>query len=87
MSKRLPYLPRTELSDFWKEFLDLLYGSDSWSWDFNVDFFPLQNEIAGTLLCLMVVGVAHINRMFVVLQKTNNVFVKMPFIWGAIFGR
>ena len=35
------YLPMTELNGFKREFLNLLYDSDSWSWVFKVNFFPL----------------------------------------------
>ena len=70
----------------------MLYGSDSWSWDFNVGLFPLQNDIPGTALCLMVVGEASVSRMFVVLQKTNNVVVRcylfwVPFLGDSIFNK
>ena len=33
--------------------------------------FSLQDDILGTLLCLMVVGVGSISRMLVILQKTK----------------
>ena len=74
---------------FKRKFLNLLYDSGSWSWDFKVEFFPLQNDIPGTLRCLMVVGVRSISRMLVVLQKTNNVVVRchlcwVPFLEGII---
>ena len=35
------YLPRAELSGFKRKFLSLLCDSDSWSWDFKVEFFAL----------------------------------------------
>ena len=38
------YLLRAELSNFKREFLNLLYDLDSWSWDFKIEFFPLQIE-------------------------------------------
>ena len=76
---------------FKMKFLNLLYDSDSWSWDFKVEFFPLKNDIPGTLLCLMVVGVAS-SRMLEVLQEINNVVVKchlcwVPFLGGGIFDK
>ena len=75
---------------FKRKFLNSLYDSDSWSWDFKVEFFPLQNDIPGNLSCLMVVGAGSISRMLVVLQKTNNVVVRchlcwVPFLGGGIF--
>ena len=67
-----------------------MYDSDSLSWDFKVKVFPLQRDIAITFLCLTV-GVDSINRVLVVFQKNNNVFVRhhceMPFMLGAIFVR
>ena len=39
---------------FERKFLNLLYDLDSWSWDFKVEFFPLQSDIPITLLCLIV---------------------------------
>ena len=76
---------------FKMKFLNLLYDSDSWSWDFKVEFFSLKNDSPGTLLCLMVVGVAS-SRMLEVLQKINNVVVKchlcwVPFLGGGIFDK
>ena len=75
---------------FKRKFLNSLYDSDSWSLDFKVEFFPLQNDIPGNLSCLMVVGAGSISRMLVVLQKTNNVVVRchlcwVPFLGGGIF--
>ena len=72
----------------WK-FLNLLYDPDLWSWDFKVEFFPLQSDILITLLCL-IVGVGLISRVLVVLQKANNVVVRchscwVPFLGGGIF--
>ena len=61
---------------FKTKFLNLLYDSDSWSWDFETEIFPLQNDALGTLLCLIVVEVGSIiSRVLVVLQKTNYVVV------------
>ena len=71
---------------FKRKFLNLLYDSGSWSWDFKVEFFPLQNDIPGTLRCLMVVGVRSISRMLVVLQKTNNVVVRCQLCWVPFLG-
>ena len=71
---------------FKRKFLNLLYDSGSWSWDFKVEFFPLQNDIPGTLRCLMVVGVRSISRMLVVLQKTNNVVVRCHLCWVPFLG-
>ena len=64
----------------------------SWSQDLKVEFFPLQNDIPGTLHCLMVVLVGSINRILVVLQKTNNVIVRghlylVPVLGGGIFDK
>ena len=50
---------------FEKKFLNLLHDSDSWSWDFIVEFFPLQSDTPITLLCLTV-GVGSITRVLVV---------------------
>ena len=69
---------------FVREFLNLLYNSDSWLFDFKVEIFSLQNDIFGTLLCLIVVGkgsIIHISRVLVVLQKTNNVVVRCHLCW------
>ena len=76
---------------FKRKFLNLLYDSDSWSWDFKVEFFPLQSDIPITLLCL-IVGVGSISRVLVVLQKANNVvvryhFCEMPFMLGPVFDK
>ena len=73
------------------KFLNLLYNSDSWSWDFKVEFFPLENDMSITLLCL-ILGVGSISRVFVVLHKVNNVavrchFCEIPFMLSAIFAR
>ena len=47
------------------------------SLEFKVEIFSLQNDILGTLLCLIVIGVGSIiNRVLLVLQKTNNVVVR-----------
>ena len=62
--------------------------------DFKVEIFLLQN-ILGTLLCLIVVGVGsviNISRVLVVLQKTNDVIVRchlcwVPFLGGGIFDK
>ena len=80
---------------FKTKFLNLLYDSESRSWGFKVEIFPLQNDILGTLLFLIVVGVGstiHISRVLVVLQKTNNVVVRchlcwLPFLGGGIFDK
>ena len=59
--------------------------------DFKVRIFPFQNDILGTLLHLIVVGVSSIvSRVLVVLQKTNNVVGRchlcwVPFLGGGIF--
>ena len=73
-----------------RKLLNLLYDSDSWSWDFKVEIFPLQNDIFGTLLCLIVVGFGSISRVLVVLEKTNKEVVRchlcwLPFLVGGIF--
>ena len=60
------YLPKTELSGFPKEILNLLYDSVCWSWDFKVEFSPLQSDIPITLLYLIVV-VDPIRRLLVVI--------------------
>ena len=73
---------------FKRKFLNLLYDSDSWSWDFQIETSPLQNDILGTHLCLIVVGVGPIiSTVLAVLQKTNKVVVKCCFLLSAIFGR
>ena len=69
---------------FKREFLNLLYDPDLWSWDFKVEFFLLQSDIPITLLCL-IVGVGPISRVLVVLQNGSNVvvrchFCEMPFM-------
>ena len=71
---------------FKMKFLNVLYDSDSWSWDFKVKFFLIQNDIPGTLLCLMVVGIGSINRMLVVLQKTSNAVVRCHLCWVPFLG-
>ena len=76
---------------FKRKFLNLLYDSDSWSWDFKVEFFPLQSDIPITLLCL-IVGAGSISRMLVVLEKANNVVVRSHlircyFLRGGIFDK
>ena len=63
---------------FKRKLLNLLYDSDLWSSDFKVEFFPLQNDIPITLLCL-IVRVGSISRVLVVLQEANNVVVKCHF--------
>ena len=76
---------------FKRKFSHLLYDSDSWSWDFKVKIFPIQNDILGTLLRLIVVGVGSIIiRVLVLLQKTNNVVGRyhlcwVPFLGGGFF--
>ena len=67
----------------WK-FLNLLYDSDLWSWDFKVEFFPLQSDIPITLLCL-IAGVGPMSRVLVVLQKVNNVVVRCHFCCVPFF--
>ena len=54
---------------FKTEFLHLFYDSDSWSWDFKIEFFPLQTNLPFTHLCL-IVGLGSISRVLVVLWKT-----------------
>ena len=76
---------------FARKFLNLFYDPDLRSWDFKVEFFPLQSDIPITLMCL-ILGVVPINRVLVVLQKANNVvvrchFCEIPFMLGAIFAR
>ena len=41
---------------FKRKFLNLLFDSDSWSWDFNVELFLLQCVIPITFPCLVVEG-------------------------------
>ena len=73
---------------FKMKFLNLLYDWGSWSWDFKIEIFPLHNDIHGTLLCLIVVGVGSIiSRGLVLLQKTNNVVVRCHLCWVPILGR
>ena len=74
---------------FKRKFLNLLYESDSWSWDFKIKFFPLKSDIPSTLLCL-IVGAGSIISVLVVLQKANIVvlryhFCEISFMLGAIF--
>ena len=45
---------------FKRKFLNLLNDSESWSWDFEIEVFPLQNDALGTLLCLVIVEVGSI---------------------------
>ena len=76
---------------FKRKFFNLLYDSDSWSWDFKVKFIPLQSYIPITRMCL-ILGVGSISRVLGVLQKANNVvvrchFCEMPFMLSAIFVR
>ena len=56
--------------------------------DFKVEIFLLQN-ILGTLLCLIVVGVGsviNISRVLVVLQKTTDVIVRCHLCWVSFLG-
>ena len=53
---------------FKRKLLNLLYDSNQWSWDFKVEFFTIQSDIPGTLLCLVVVDVVSIIRVLVVFQ-------------------
>ena len=39
---------------------------------FKVEFFPLQSNIPGTLLCLIVVGVGSISRVYVGSTSENQ---------------
>ena len=71
---------------FKRKLLSLLYDSDSWPCDFKAQFFPLQNYIPGTLLYLLVLGVGSISRVFVVLQKTNNIAVRYHLCWVPFWG-
>ena len=48
---------------FKRKFLNLLYDSDSWSWEFKVKFL-LRGDIPNSLMCLTVC-VSSISRMFV----------------------
>ena len=85
------YLSRTEKVIFKRKLLNLLYDSESWSWDFKIEFFPLQRDIPVTLLCL-IIGVGSISRVLLVPQETNNVvvrchFCEMTFILVGIFMR
>ena len=41
-----------------------LNDSDSWSWDFEVEIFPFQNDILGTLVCLIFLDVGSYSRVF-----------------------
>ena len=47
------------------------------SWDFKVDFLPLQSDTPINILCL-ILGVGSVSMVLVELQKTNN--SEMPFI-------
>ena len=69
--------------------LNLLYDPDLWSWDFKVEFFPLQSDISIILLCV-IVGVGPISRVLVVYEKASNVVMRchlcwVPFFRGGIF--
>ena len=72
--------------------VNLLFDSDSWSWDFKAEFFILQSNISITLMYL-IVGVGSISSVLVVLQKTNNAIVRWHFceiplsLLGAIFAK
>ena len=64
---------------------------DLWSWDFKVEFSPLQSDIPITLLWL-ILGVGSISRVLVVLQKTNNAVARchlcyVLFLRGGIFDK
>ena len=90
LRKDYPVYQRMNWVIFKRKLLNLLYDSDSWSWDFKVENFPIQNDIYGTLLCLIAVGLGSISRMLLVVQKTNNVVVRchlcwLPFLGGGIF--
>ena len=71
-----------------RKFLNLSHDSDTWSWDFKVEFFPLESDIPITLLCL-IVGEGSITMVLEVLQKSNNVVLMsfLSFTLGAIFAR
>ena len=71
---------------FKRKLLNLLYDSNQWSWDFKVEFFTIQSDIPGTLLCLVVVDVVSIIRVLVVFQKTKNVVVRCHFCWMSFLG-
>ena len=62
---------------FKREFLNLLYDSDLWLWDFKMFFSSLR----------LIVGVGSISRVLVVHQKTINVSFKMPFLCDNVFVR
>ena len=76
--KKLPkcYLPRTELMILKRKFLNLLYDLDSCSYDFISECFPLQCNIAITIICRIVEReVGAINRELLVLHK--NQYLKL----------
>ena len=81
MPKSYPICQGPSWVVFKRKLLRLLYDSDSWSCDFKAQFFPLQNYIPGTLLYLLVLGVGSISRVFVALQKTNNIVVRYHLCW------
>ena len=86
MPKVYPICQELSWLIFESKFLNMMYDSDLRSWD------PLQNDIPGTLLCLIVVGVVSISRVLVVLQKTNNVGLTchlcwVPFLGGSMFDK
>ena len=72
---------------FKSKFLNLLYNSDSWPWDFKVEIFPLQNDIFGVLLRVIVAGVGNCCSMVLVVLQKTICSCEMPFMLGAIFGR
>ena len=91
-SQSWPYLPKIELSDFWKEILkyDVWFGLKIMRSQSRV--FPLRNDIPGTILSLIVVGLGSISRVLVVLQKTKNVGFRchlcwVPFLEGCMFDK
>ena len=73
---------------FKKKFLNLLYDSDAWLWDFKVKFFPLQIDI---LMCL-IVEVGSICRMSVyfrksIMQLRDAIYNSCHFLQGGIFAK
>ena len=67
---------------FERELLNLLYDSESWSWDFKIVFFLFVFQFHCIFL---IVGVGFISRVSVVLQKTNNLSFDVPLLWDASF--
>ena len=70
---------------FKRKFLNLLYGSDSWSWDFTVEFLCTQVWYYYYSLVCNCRGVGSVNRGFVVLKKANVCKLWDVIFWGCHF--